>query len=167
MNVHKTPARAAAKVGALGVAAAATFTLVPAANAANTTPSQVVPQAAMQQIDAANTPFDSIAAKRWRTFSDGHRTGKGHSGILVTRKRPKGVRIIQIKARCWHSRKPMTIKLKYRTNWGKWVVCKTATQACNGKYAIARIHNAGHKLYSGDLSNTKKMSYEYWFQYYG
>ncbi|WP_242886625.1 hypothetical protein [Actinomadura litoris] len=103
---------------------------------------------------------------KWHTFKSGHRSvGPALLSYAGKYKRPKGVRIIQVKARCWGSDSLMKIHLDYRRN-GAWKAAKKASQPCNGRYRTVRITNAGHTWYGATFRNDRPKTVEFWIQYY-
>ncbi|MEU7827537.1 hypothetical protein [Nonomuraea sp. NPDC049129] len=85
----------------------------------------------------------------------------------ATWNRPSGVRVMQVKARCWGNDSQLEVRLWFLRNWGGGEkVAKYGKWACNGKYGIVRINNAGHSQYWAAFSLSKKHTVEYWVQYY-
>ncbi|GII62891.1 hypothetical protein Skr01_29760 [Sphaerisporangium krabiense] len=153
----------------VGVAvAAAAFSIIPAGTA---TPAAAAPLA--QPASAAHaegsTHASTAARASWHTQRH-EALGPLRSQDTGIWKRPSGVRIMQVKARCWdQSRKGarLNITLIYRRRWGNGDgVAKEARGACNGQYIYARIHNAGHEKYYASFSVNKRHTVEYWVQYY-
>ncbi|MEV6040720.1 hypothetical protein AB0L65_57100 [Nonomuraea sp. NPDC052116] len=85
----------------------------------------------------------------------------------ATWQRPSGVRVMQIKARCWGNDSQLKVDLWFLRRWGGGEkVAKSGKWACNGQYGIVRISNAGHSTYWASFSLSKKHTVEYWVQYY-
>lgn len=81
--------------------------------------------------------------------------------------RRSGVRVMQVKARCWGNDSTMTVNLVYKRRGGLgWKTAKSGKWACNGTYGIVRISNAGHSTYYATFNIGKKHTVEYWVQYY-
>lgn len=148
--------------------AAASFAVTPGTSAQAAQPQSSVQTTTAQQAPVAKTLSGEATANRssWHTFPGGHRTGTGLVVRAKTYKRPKGVRMMQVKARCWGNDSRMRVSILYRTYTWKWKVARTVTQRCNGRYGTARISNAGHTWYSGRFAPTKRKAVEYWVQYY-
>ncbi|MEV0344877.1 hypothetical protein AB0H88_03875 [Nonomuraea sp. NPDC050680] len=81
--------------------------------------------------------------------------------------RRSGVRVMQVKARCWGNNSQMKVNLVYKRRGGLgWKTAKSGKWACNGRYGIVRISNAGHSTYYATFTLNKKHTVEYWVQYY-
>ncbi|MEU6786892.1 hypothetical protein ABZ912_47530 [Nonomuraea angiospora] len=75
--------------------------------------------------------------------------------------------MMQVKARCWGNDSQLKVDLWFLRRWGGGEkVAKSGKWACDGKYGIVRISNAGHSTYWASFSLSKKHTVEYWVQYY-
>ncbi|GII86490.1 hypothetical protein Ssi03_44800 [Sphaerisporangium siamense] len=151
------------------VVAAAAFSLVPAVTTGPAAAAALAPAAA-QPVPAAHaegsTGAGAAARAQWRTQRH-EALGPFRSGDTGLWKRPSGVRVMQVKARCWGNNARLYISLMFLRKWGAGDgVAKNAQGPCNGKYIYARIHNAGHSKYYASFSVTKKHTVEYWVQNY-
>ncbi|WP_043619040.1 hypothetical protein [Nonomuraea candida] len=91
---------------------------------------------------------------------------KGYIGTSPW-KRLAGVRVMQVKARCWGNDSHIVVRLHYVRRYGAGnKVAKSGRWACNGRYGIVRIHNAGHPEYYASFNLDKKHTVEYWVQNY-
>lgn len=114
-----------------------------------------------------STQASSAAMARWRTQR--HEALGPSKGYFSTSawQRPSGVRVMQVKARCWGNDSQLKVDLWFLRRWGGGErVAKSGKWRCNGKYGIVRIHNAGHSKYWATFSLSKKHTVEYWVQYY-
>lgn len=113
-----------------------------------------------------STHASAATMARWRTQRH-EALGPGKYLETANWKRPAGVRIMQVKARCWGNDAKMKVNLVYQRRWAAgWITAKSGTWKCNGKYGYVRIHNAGHSTYYANFRIGKKHTVEYWVQYY-
>lgn len=109
------------------------------------------------------------AAARAKWYTQRHEALGPRKGYFTTSdwKRLSGVRVMQVKARCWGNDSQIVVRLHYVRRYGAGgKVAKSGKWACNGRYGIVRIHNAGHGKYYASFSLDKKHTVEYWVQYY-
>ncbi|MFI7638847.1 hypothetical protein [Nonomuraea sp. NPDC049400] len=113
-----------------------------------------------------STHASAAAMAKWHTQRH-EALGPGKNMTAGYWKRPKGVRVMQVKARCWGNDSQLTVDLSYVRRYGAGEkVAKSGKWACNGSYGIVRIHNAGHGTYNARFRLNKKHTVEYWVQYY-
>ncbi|WP_067814629.1 hypothetical protein [Actinomadura kijaniata] len=168
------------RAGLLGLAAASALALTGApAHATPTAPALPVTGAAPQiavvpvaTTEAASTrPPAQAAAKKWRTIQHKSKYLRGPARFTDTKewKRKKGVRVVQVNARCWGNDARLSITLRYKRGLPNpgWPIAKSGKFPCNGRYHTVRIHNAGHSKYYGQLTLSRDHTVEWWFQYYG
>ncbi|MCP2342667.1 hypothetical protein [Actinomadura rupiterrae] len=145
----------AGTVGLAGTAAALTLGAAPA-------PAHAATRAAVPAVKAAPSPTVH-AQGRWHTWPGGH---DSHSPIKNWKTRSyyryRGVRVIQVNARCWGNDSTMHVFLMY----GRNKVAKSGRWACDGRYRTVRIHNAGASHYHAYFALDRKHTIEYWMQYY-
>ncbi|MEV8635150.1 hypothetical protein AB0395_26180 [Streptosporangium sp. NPDC051023] len=133
------------------VAAPAAQTTAPPAQAAPTARSKV---------------STHTSAARWYTQRN-ETLGPGKNLKATKWSRLPGVRVMQVKARCWGNDSQIKVGLWFwRSSWPHEKVAKSGKWACNGNYGIVRIYNAGHSDYWASFSLNKKHTVEYWVQYY-
>lgn len=116
---------------------------------------------------AAAPAATTTALASWHTQR--HEALGPRKGYFTTStwQRPSGVRVMQVKARCWGNDASIKVNLWFLRRWGGGEkVAKSGKWTCNGKYGIVRIGNAGHSTYWASFSVSKKHTVEYWVQYY-
>ncbi|MFI7124901.1 hypothetical protein ACIBQ1_04360 [Nonomuraea sp. NPDC050153] len=109
----------------------------------------------------------AAAMARWQTQR--HESLGPSKGYFTTAtwQRLSGVRVMQVKARCWGNDSQIEVKLWFLRRYGGGEkVAKSGKWTCNGKYGIVRISNAGHSMYWASFNLNKKHTVEYWVQYY-
>ncbi|MFI7422983.1 hypothetical protein [Nonomuraea sp. NPDC049684] len=130
-------------------------------------PAVAAPAAHSQATSQAGTAQARTALASWHTQR--HEVLGPYKGYFSTAawSRPAGVRVMQVKARCWGNDTGIKVDLWFLRRWGGGErVAKSGTWRCNGKYGIVRIGNAGHSKYWATFSLDKKHTVEYWVQYY-
>ncbi|MGK5556264.1 hypothetical protein ACSNOI_32080, partial [Actinomadura kijaniata] len=129
----------------------------------------VVPAATTEKAPAR--PPARAAAKKWHTIQHDseYLRRPGRWTETTEWKRKKGVRVVQINARCWGNDARLSITLRYLRGLPRpgWPIAKDGKFPCNGRYHTVRISNAGHSKYYGQLSVSRDHTVEWWFQYYG
>ncbi|MFI7111324.1 hypothetical protein ACIBK9_33785 [Nonomuraea sp. NPDC050227] len=129
-------------------------------------PAVAAPAARGQVTSQASTAKAGSALASWHTQR--HEELGPYKGYFSTSewKRPSGVRVMQVKARCWGNDTGIKVDLWFLRRFGGERVAKSGRWRCNGKYGIVRISNAGHSQYWATFSLDKKHTVEYWVQYY-
>ncbi|MGK5557872.1 hypothetical protein ACSNOI_40340 [Actinomadura kijaniata] len=174
------PTSVASRAALLSLAAASALTLADApAHATATTPAlpatlSTALSATVQQTTAhsgsqpaSHETVAGPAAKRAKWYNirhDSHSPTK--SWVTRLWERPRGARVMQIRARCWGGDTPMTVTLQYHQGGRGWRKAKAGRWDCNGAYGTVRIHNAGHKYYRAVFQLNRRHTIEYWAQYY-
>ncbi|NRQ35409.1 hypothetical protein HII36_26790 [Nonomuraea sp. NN258] len=116
---------------------------------------------------AHGTVAAPTAMAKW--YTQRHEAIGPRKGYFTTTdwKRLSGVRVMQVKARCWGNDSKIKVYLMYNRRFGQGsALAKSGTWSCNGQYGIVRIHNAGHGTYYAGFKLDKKHTVEYWVQYY-
>ncbi|GIH81176.1 hypothetical protein Plo01_76050 [Planobispora longispora] len=148
--------------GAVALTSAAVVSLLPATAFAGTAGSSKTAPVADVEINAPG----ASAQARWYTLRH-EALGPGKRLSAGIWKRPSGVRVMQVKARCWGNDSRIRVDLVYRRRYALGdKTAKSGTWSCNGGYGIVRIHNAGHRDYYANFILDKKHTVEYWVQYY-
>ncbi|MDR8413597.1 hypothetical protein MTP10_33280 [Nonomuraea sp. 3-1Str] len=158
MRPTRTAFALAATASSLALLTAAPAVAAPAARTQVTAPASTA---------QASTALASTALASWHTQR--HETLGPYKGYFDTSAwtRPSGVRVMQVKARCWGNDARIKVDLWFLRRWGGGEkIAKSGTWSCNGKYGIVRISNAGHSKYWATFNISKKHTVEYWVQYY-
>ncbi|MGK5551187.1 hypothetical protein ACSNOI_06190 [Actinomadura kijaniata] len=116
--------------------------------------------------EAEAEPSVNARAPKWKTIQHKSQLTKFTRTKYWTRKR--GVRTVQVNARCWGNDTRLTVTLWYKRRAALgWAVARKGRWNCDGRYHTVRIGNAGHSEYYAPLQVGRTHTIEWWYQYYG